>query len=203
MFLCHDRGAPLAGPGALLARVKSVTVADSHPHGLAGTQIHRHRPARIDAPVWDIALEDVAAIGALVETGYVADTRLVSIAGPALREARLVRSQPGADLFPDAPPLTDLRLPLAPARSLVEGRGTGFLFEPGSKDDLKRALIEAHERRGDLAGMGVEARQLIEREHSWQVRSAAMIDELQRQFGRDEPARPVPAPRPTTGMASS
>lgn len=89
------------------------------------------------------------------------------------------------------------------ARSLVEGRGTGFLFEPGSKDDLKRALIEAHERRGDLAGMGVEARQLIEREHSWQVRSAAMIDELQRQFGRGEPARPVPAPRPTTGMASS
>ncbi|MCB2012171.1 MAG: glycosyltransferase, partial [Geminicoccaceae bacterium] len=89
------------------------------------------------------------------------------------------------------------------ARSLVEGRGTGFLFEPGSKDDLKRALIEAHERRGDLAGMGVEARQLIEREHSWQVRSAVMIDELQRQFGRDEPARPVPAPRPTTGMASS
>ncbi|MCB1329883.1 MAG: Na(+)-translocating NADH-quinone reductase subunit A [Maritimibacter sp.] len=98
VFLCHPRGAPRVAASALTERVKSVTLASSHPQGLAGTQIHRHRPARIGAPVWDIALEDVAAIGALLETGHVAETRLVSIAGPALRDARLVRSQPGADL---------------------------------------------------------------------------------------------------------
>ncbi|MEZ5823342.1 MAG: glycosyltransferase [Geminicoccaceae bacterium] len=93
------------------------------------------------------------------------------------------------------------------ARSLVEGRGTGFLFEPGSKEDLKRALVLAHEQREALGKMGAEARGLIEREHSWQVRSAAMIDVLQHDFGRGEAASPVSAPRPAigprTGMASS
>lgn len=98
VFLCTDKGAPLAGAGALPERVKSVAVPHTHPHGLAGPQIHRLRPATIDAPVWDIHLEDVAAIGTLLETGLIPETRLVSVAGPALREARTLRCQPGADL---------------------------------------------------------------------------------------------------------
>lgn len=85
------------------------------------------------------------------------------------------------------------------ARSLVEGHDTGFLFEPDSKDDLKRALLAAHERRGELVSMGAEARRLIEARHSWQVRSRAMIRDLQRHFDRHELARPFPATR----MASS
>ncbi len=98
VFLCLDKGAPPIDAGAMPDRVKTVTVPRTHPHGLAGPQIHRHRPALVGKPVWDIHLEDVAAIGALLATGLVAETRLVSVVGPALREARTLRCQPGADL---------------------------------------------------------------------------------------------------------
>ena len=85
------------------------------------------------------------------------------------------------------------------ARSLVEGRGTGFLFEPDSRDDLARALREAHAARDRLQAMGGSARALIEAEHSWQVRSAAMIRELQRRLER----KPAPHAYPAPQMASS
>jgi Na+-transporting NADH:ubiquinone oxidoreductase subunit A len=77
---------------------RTLRVGDLHPQGLAGIQIHRHLPARSDRPVWDIAAEDVAAIGHLLALGRLPATRLVSVAGPGLREVRLVRCQPGADL---------------------------------------------------------------------------------------------------------
>ena len=69
-----------------------------HPAGLAGTQIHRWSPARPDRVVWEIAVEDVVAIGHLLSNSRLPETRLVAVAGPGLRETRLVRCQPGADL---------------------------------------------------------------------------------------------------------
>jgi Na+-transporting NADH:ubiquinone oxidoreductase subunit A len=98
VFLCQDRGAPLVEARTASGRIRIVTAPRTHPHGLAGYQIHRHRPASVAHPVWDIHIEDAAAIGALLATGLVPETRLVSVAGPALREAREVRCQPGADL---------------------------------------------------------------------------------------------------------
>src|SRR5690606_39563085 len=52
----------------------------------------------IGRAVWDIHAEDVAGIGAFLTTGLIAETRLVSVSGTALREKRLMRCQPGADL---------------------------------------------------------------------------------------------------------
>lgn len=69
-----------------------------HPQGLAGHVVHRHVPARIGAPVWDLQAEDAADIGALLATGLLPATRLVSITGKALRAPRLVRCQSGANL---------------------------------------------------------------------------------------------------------
>jgi len=79
-------------------RLRVLTVPPLHPHGLAGVQIHRHCLATPARPVWDIAAEDVAAIGALLGDGQVAPTRLISVTGTALRAGRLVRCQPWADL---------------------------------------------------------------------------------------------------------
>jgi Na+-transporting NADH:ubiquinone oxidoreductase subunit A len=95
IFLCQEADAPLL-PSA--ERVQVLRVPRLHPLGLAGIQIHRHRPADLGAPVWDVHVGDVAAMGALLATGYLPQARLVSVTGPALREARLVRCQPGADL---------------------------------------------------------------------------------------------------------
>ncbi len=98
VHLCTARGsAPLPGIDPH-ERLRTVEVAPVHPWGLAGFLIHRHFPAGPERPVWDIHLEDVADIGGLLATRLVAETRLVSVSGPACTEARLARCQPGADL---------------------------------------------------------------------------------------------------------
>lgn len=98
VFVCRERHAELPGLDGLGGRCRPLTVPPVHPHGLAGLQIARHHPAALGRPVWDVHAEDVAAIGALLGSGLVPETRLVAVAGPALRERRLVRCQPGADL---------------------------------------------------------------------------------------------------------
>lgn len=98
VYLCRPRGAAIAGLAETDGELRMVTVAPDHPHGLAGFQIAQNHPAKPGGFVWDIHAEDVADIGALLDTGLVPETRLVSVAGSALRERRLVRCQPGADL---------------------------------------------------------------------------------------------------------
>lgn len=95
IFFCQDAGPkiPVAG-----ARVRRVRVGTLHPVGLAGIQIHRLFPARMDRQVWDLRLDDVVAVGGLLAEGRLPETQLVSLTGPGLREARLVRCPPGADL---------------------------------------------------------------------------------------------------------
>lgn len=97
VFLCQDRGPGLLS-GKPAERIEIVKSRPTHPLGLAGIQIHHHRPSEIGRPVWDLHAEDVAAIGSLLETGHVPETKLVSVDGPALRTSRLIRCQPGADL---------------------------------------------------------------------------------------------------------
>lgn len=96
MFLCEPDTAPC--PVQVPASIKRLQIRPLHPQGLAGVQIHDHLPARAEAPVWDIPAEDVAGIGALLQSGYVPQTRLVSITGDALRESSLLRCQMGASL---------------------------------------------------------------------------------------------------------
>lgn len=98
VVLCQDRGPAIGGTEGLGARLHIRKVAPVHPLGLAGLQLAACHPAEPGRPVWDVHAEDVAAVGALLRTGLVAETRLVTVAGPALREHRLVHCQPGADL---------------------------------------------------------------------------------------------------------
>lgn len=94
-YLCAVPGVDLDGDAPRLTRVE---VGRLHPMGLAGLNVLHLSPAAPDARVWDLHAEDVADIGELLATGHVPETRLVSVTGGALREARLVRCQPGADL---------------------------------------------------------------------------------------------------------
>ena len=98
LYICHDGTAGIDGAGSVSDRVRLVRVEPVHPRGLAGLQIVDRFPASTGATVWDIHAEDVAGIGAFTETGLVPETRLVSVSGSALRETRMVRCQPGADL---------------------------------------------------------------------------------------------------------
>src|SRR5690606_16623984 len=61
------------------------------------------------------------------------------------------------------------------ARRLIEGRDVGFLFKPADKEDLKRALRGAYERRHDLPDMGARARAEIAANHSWIARVSHLM----------------------------
>lgn len=98
VHLCARPGPALVEPGLAGGRLRQVTCGRRHPQGLAGFRVHDLHPATIEAPVWDIHAEDVAALGALLETGVLPMTRLVALGGPALRAGRLLRCQAGADL---------------------------------------------------------------------------------------------------------
>ena len=78
------------------------------------------------------------------------------------------------------------------ARGLVEGQGTGYLFEPGDKAMLKAAIRTAHERRADLPAMGLRGRVLIERDHTWTARVRDMLPSLQARLRRRPEAGLVP-----------
>lgn len=62
-------------------------------------------------------------------------------------------------------------------RSVREGY-TGFLFPPGDKKRLKAILRDARDRY-DLVEMGKRARAEIVEKHSWEVRVARMIKEIE------------------------
>lgn len=98
VFVCAHRGAPLFSPDVAGGRIHAALCGRLHPQGAAGLRIHDLAPATLDAPVWDIHAEDVANLGALLETGILPMRRLVSIGGPALRRGRLIWTHPGADL---------------------------------------------------------------------------------------------------------
>ena len=98
VFLCQPSGREVVAGGTLGDRLKTVKSGNIHPWGQAGFHIHARCPAEIGRTVWDIGVEDVAAIGYMLRTGHVQDTRMISVAGEAMKTARLVRCQPGADL---------------------------------------------------------------------------------------------------------
>ncbi|MEJ2001866.1 MAG: Na(+)-translocating NADH-quinone reductase subunit A [Maritimibacter sp.] len=92
----------VAGQGALpdfgTSGAKLIHAGKLHPMGMAGMIIHQHFPARPDRRVWDIHAEDVADLGALLLGGLLPATKTLSLTGAALREPKLLRCQPGADL---------------------------------------------------------------------------------------------------------
>ena len=113
VFVCQQAGPPLFDSAD---RVHMVECGARHPQGSAGIRVHALAPATIEAPVWDIHAEDVAALGDLLAVGVLPTTRLVRVAGAGLRDSRLIRTQSGADLRE----LT-LRAALPGAHMLISG----------------------------------------------------------------------------------
>lgn len=69
-----------------------------HPAGLSGTHIHFIEPVSINKFVWSINYQDVIAIGHLFTTGELNVERILSLAGPQVKNPRLVRTVLGANL---------------------------------------------------------------------------------------------------------
>ena len=69
-----------------------------HPAGNAGLHIHLLEPVSRHKTVWTVGYQDVIAIGHLFATGRLDVERVISIAGPAVADPRLVRTRLGASV---------------------------------------------------------------------------------------------------------
>ena len=88
-------------PGASIPTTSQVKVnefAGKHPAGLVGTHIHFLKPVSAESFVWHLNYQDVIAFGKLFTTGELDSTRVISLAGPAVKEPRLVRTFLGANI---------------------------------------------------------------------------------------------------------
>ena len=85
--------------GSSIPSVSQVTVAEfdgPHPAGLVGTHIHFLDGAGAKKIVWHVGYQDVIAIGKLFTTGQLHSERVVALAGPVVKNPRLVKTVLGA-----------------------------------------------------------------------------------------------------------
>ena len=96
VFLCIAPGGhvPEVHPDSLIP----VQFAGPHPAGNAGTHIHFLDPAARNKQVWYINAQDVIAIGILFTTGTLSVERIISLAGPSVKNPRLIKTRLGASV---------------------------------------------------------------------------------------------------------
>ena len=96
VFVCTAPGVALDLPSA--GKTQREEFSGPHPAGLAGTHIHYLDPVSATKTVWSIGYQDVIAIARLFRTGRLDVTRVVALAGPQVKNPRLIRTRLGANL---------------------------------------------------------------------------------------------------------
>jgi Na+-transporting NADH:ubiquinone oxidoreductase subunit A len=94
VHLCSEVGVDVPS----LDSVKNQKFSGPHPAGLVGTHIHFIDPVGMKKSVWHTNYQEVIAIGKLIETGKLFTERVISVAGPAARNPRLITTCVGACL---------------------------------------------------------------------------------------------------------
>lgn len=94
VYLCKKAGASI--PSVPAVQVEEFD--GPHPAGLPGTHIHFLDPVSIKKVVWHINYQDVIAIGALFTSGQLNAERVISLAGPVVKNPRLLKTVLGASL---------------------------------------------------------------------------------------------------------
>lgn len=143
IFLCAAAGIDL--PGDELTGITPVRFAGPHPAGLASTHIHFLDPVAPGKQVWQIGYQDLIAIGHLFRTGRLLTTKVVALAGPGIKNPRLLKVPPGASLTElCANELTDSRALRLLSGSVLDGRrAVGNAAYLGRYHDQVSALIES------------------------------------------------------------
>ena len=93
-FVCKASSADIA-----VSNVATVAeFSGPHPAGLPSTHIHFIDPVSISKCAWHLDYQAVIAIGALFTTGKLNVERVVSLAGPTVKNPRLIRTRVGANI---------------------------------------------------------------------------------------------------------
>jgi Na+-transporting NADH:ubiquinone oxidoreductase subunit A len=96
LYLCKAPGEPVPQP-----QLESLSIAEfsgPHPSGNAGTHIHFLDPASRNKQVWYINAQDVVAVGMLFTSGRLNVERVISLAGPSVRNPRLIKTRIGSSV---------------------------------------------------------------------------------------------------------
>jgi len=96
IFLCRRAGSSIDSGG--VPGVKVEDFKGPHPAGLAGTHIHFLAPVDGNHPAWYVGYQDVVAMGRLFTSGVLDPRRVVALAGPPLKQPRLLTTRVGASL---------------------------------------------------------------------------------------------------------
>ena len=96
VFLC--KAPDVVIPGEKTNGVTTESFAGPHPAVLAGTHIQYLDPVSATKTVWSIGYQEVVAIAKLFTTGQIWTERVVALAGPVVKQPRLVRTRLGANL---------------------------------------------------------------------------------------------------------
>lgn len=91
-YLCKATGADIPAGDTTVAEFSG-----AHPAGLPSTHIHLIDPVSVTKTAWHLDYQAVIAIGALFVSGQLNVERVVSLAGPAVNDPRLVRTRIGAN----------------------------------------------------------------------------------------------------------
>jgi Na+-transporting NADH:ubiquinone oxidoreductase subunit A len=130
VFVCHAAGAQPPVPD--LERLVVAGFAGPHPAGLVGTHIHFLDPVDGQRSVWHLGYQDVIAIGRLFTTGRLSVERVVSLAGPMIKNPRLIRTRVGAS-----------------TNDVVRGE-----LEPGEARVISGSVLAGHQAVGPRAYLG-------------------------------------------------
>ncbi len=96
VYLCKSPGHVISLPE--LEHLSDVEFAGPHPAGNSGTHIHFLDPAARNKQVWYIHAQDVIAAGILFTTGALSVERAISLAGPSVKNPRLIKTRLGASV---------------------------------------------------------------------------------------------------------
>ncbi|TWU24117.1 Na(+)-translocating NADH-quinone reductase subunit A [Novipirellula galeiformis] len=146
VFVCKGEGAEI--PGSSTNGVQVESFAGPHPAGLVGTHIHFLDPVGPTKTVWYINYQDVCAIGSLWQTGTLDVRRVISLAGPLVKQPRLIETRLGADVAElSAGELVDDVTPRVVSGSVLNGRtATGTHGYLGRYHNQISVLAEGNQR---------------------------------------------------------
>ena len=95
VYVCTARNAGIDVPGN--EPFRHAEFSGPHPAGLAGTHIHFLDPVSESKSVWHIGYQDVISVGKLFTSGRLSVDMVVSLAGPKVKNPRLVTTRLGAN----------------------------------------------------------------------------------------------------------
>lgn len=125
-------------PNTNVGSVEQHEFSGVHPAGLVGTHIHFLHPVDANRTVWSLGYQDVIAFGKLFTTGELYTDRVIALAGPGVKEPRLLRTLLGAST-------TDL---------------TAGLLNEGEQRVISGSILQGATAAGDVAFIGRYANQV-------------------------------------------